>query len=113
MRYPANLKLLPDATYIRELFKNDEFKKRFLERVSYYMKNVWTENNIIETYNYFYESLKPEMERNANRWNQSYSTWLTNVEIVKKNALNRINEVPKIIKEFFNLSEEEYNEYFN
>ncbi len=113
MRYPANLKLLPDATYIRELFNNPEFKQKFLERISYYMKNVWTEEHILETYNYFYLALQPEMMRNVNRWNYSYYNWVNSIEKVKTNALNRIKEVPKITKQFFNLSEEEYNEYFS
>lgn len=102
----------PDNTYIRELMKNKTFKKRFVKRISYYMNNVWTEEHILETYNYLYNSIKPEMKRNAKRWNQSYDRWLNECEILKNRALSRTKNIPNYTKNYFNLSKEEYNEYF-
>lgn len=106
------LKNPPDSSYLRGLLKNQSFKKRFVERISYYMKNVWTEENILTVYNELYNSIEPEMKRNSSRWNQSYDGWLKSIEKLKKESLNRIKVVPQATKAYFKLSDKEFYEYF-
>lgn len=107
-----NLKLPPDTSYLEGLLKNNTFRKRFVERISYYIKNVWTEENILSVYNSLYNAIKPEMKRNASRWNQSYNNWVKNSENMKNTALSRIKIVPEATKTYFKLSKEEFDEYF-
>lgn len=102
----------PDSTYLEGLLKNSSFKKRFVERISYYMKNVWTEENIMKVYNYYYNAIEGEMMRNSKRWNQSYDNWKESINTLKKNALSKIESIPKATKEYFSLSDKEYYEYF-
>ncbi len=112
LQNPYTLQLQPDTSVIRGLMNNGEFRNRFIERISYYIRNVWTEEHIVNTYNYFYNSIKPEMNRNAHRWGQDYNNWERSVEKLKNNALLRIKNVPKYAKAYFSLSEEVYNGYF-
>ena len=102
----------PDNTYIKGLLRNNQFKKRFVERVSYYMKNVWTEEHILESYNYFYNLIEPEMKRNSQRWNMSYDEWKESISNLKSRALAKIKTIPEATRKYFGLSQEEFNEYF-
>ena len=112
MQYPYMLKAQPDTTVLKALMQNNSFRKRFKERVSYYIKNVWTEEHILTTYDYFYNSIKDEMIRNSSRWNTNYNNWENKINILKNNALERIKKVPEYTKNYFNIQEDEYNELF-
>ena len=37
-----------DTSLMRNMMKNDTFKKIFLERLSYNMKNTWKKENILK-----------------------------------------------------------------
>ena len=111
--YHYGLNYPPDSTYLEGLLKNNKFRKRFIERIAYYMNNVWTKEHILEVYDYLYNSIEPEMHRNASRWNQNYDNWNKEVNKLKEQALSRVDEVPQLTKQYFHLSQEEYNEYFN
>jgi len=97
---------------MRSLIKNDEFKKLFLERLSYQLENVWNEQRVIERIDEIYNSLKPEMERNQTRWGMTISHWEEQVQYLRDFAKVRSKYVKNTAKSFFGLTNAEMKEYF-
>lgn len=112
LQHPYLSPHIPDNFILRALLKNSNFRKRFVERASYFMKNIWTEENINKTYDELYNSIYVEMEREAKRWNKSYEAWKYYANRVKEMSLLRAKNVPNYIRQYFNLSWEDYNGYF-
>ena len=112
MQDPYYLNPKPDMSTLIGLLKNVEFRKLFIQRMSYFMKNVWTKEHIEETYNYFYNSIEKEMERDSIRWNHDYQNFKNSAERMKNMALSKIDKMKKYMKTYFQLTTEEYNEYF-
>ncbi len=109
---PYYLNPKPDMSTLKGLLKNEKFKKKFINRMNYFIKNAWNEKNINETFDELYNSIEPEMKRNADRWGYNYNTFVRSAESVKKEALRKINKMPQYTKTYFGLSNEEYHEYF-
>lgn len=98
---------------LRNLMKNKEFKETFLERLSYNLKNTWTYDNVSKrTDEIINEFGKSEFERNAKKWNNSYSKWNTSIERMKTFAKNRNSYMISQAKSYFNLSNSEVKKYF-
>ncbi len=99
---------------LRNLMKSSEFKKTFLERLSYNLKNTWSTENfskrIDEVIN---EISEDEIKRNLSRWNViSYSGWKSNVSNLKQFAKLRNDTIVKEAKSYFGLSNAEVKKYF-
>lgn len=93
--------------------KNSEFKKTFLERLSYNLENTWTYENVSKkTDEIINEFGKDEFKRNAERWGNSYSKWNTSIERMKTFAKNRNSYMIKQAKSYFNLTDSEVKKYF-
>ena len=101
-----------DNTILIQLMKNETFKKEFLERLSYNLKNTWKKENVLNRFNEIYDILYPEMQRNLERWNLSFEEWKKNCELLKHYIEVRQDYLLKQTKSFFNLSNDEYNYYF-
>ena len=112
IQYPEDSQSFVDTTILNQLMKNYSFRRRFVDRVSYYLKNVWTQEHIEQEINYFYGALNPEMGRNCARWGCNYNSWQYNVQRLKEYAINRIGQIPYEMSSYFSLSQEEVNEYF-
>ena len=112
IKNPSFLKAPPDTTILVGLMENDYFKDLFIQRIAYYTNHVWTKEHVEEIYNYLYQSIKPEMMRNCERWDLDYNHWAAAVERLHKNILSRQSAVKRNTKNYFKLTEEEYNEYF-
>ena len=112
MKNPSFLAAPPDTTFITALLRVPEFEQLFIERISYYLKYVWTDEHINDTYTYLYESIAPEMKRNCERWGTDYNSWLSSIKRLKTTMLSRGNAVRKATSNYFALSEEEYDKYF-
>lgn len=97
---------------IKGLFKNKKFKDRFLERLSYNLKNVWTDENVKKRYNELYKLIEPEVERNQKRWNRSYSDWKKECKILEEYINKRRSNLLSSVKSYFKLSDEEMKKYF-
>jgi len=110
---PDGMSALNVSTLImRKLIKNEEFKTTFLERMSYQLKNVWTEQRVINKIDEIYNVLKPEMERNQKRWGMTLKDWENNVEELRKYTRLRREYMIKHAKSFFNLNNEQVEKYF-
>ena len=99
---------------LRNLMKNSEFRKTFLERLSYNLKNTWSTKNFeAEIDSVLKEISKDEMKRNLSRWNiMSYSTFENHVSKVKSFASARNSYIVKEAKAYFGLSDSEVKKYF-
>lgn len=113
IQYPEGSQSFVDTRILIALMQNESFKKRFVERTAYYLKNVWTKDNIQKEYDLLYNAVSPEMARNSSRWGFDYYQWVRNAESLKNFSLNRIYQVPNEIKNYFHLSQEEVNAYFS
>lgn len=113
IQYPTEFQTFVDTTILAGLMKNSAFRKRFVQRVSYYLGSVWTVENIEKEFSLLYNSLNPEMPRNCARWGFSYESWNAGTSFLKNYALNRIWQIKNEVKNYFYLSQEEMNEYFS
>ena len=109
---PTDSQSFVDTTILSQLMKNYQFRRRFVERVSYYLKKVWTQEHIEQEINTFYNALNPEMSRNCARWGCNYNSWQYNIEQLKQYSINRIGQIRYEVPAYFSLSQEEVNEYF-
>ena len=101
------------TTLLRNLMKNKEFKETFLERLSYNLKNTWTYDNVSKKIDEIVNEFgKSEFERNAERWNNSYSKWNTSIERMKEFAKERNSYMISQAKSYFGLSNNEVEKYF-
>ena len=101
-----------DNSMLRGLMNNKNFKQRFLERLSYNFKNVWTDEHVLKRYQELVDLIQPEMARNQSRWKLTYQDWTESCEILKNYLLKRREYVISQAKSFFNLSSEEVKKYF-
>lgn len=97
---------------MRSLMKSEEFKRDFLERLSYQLKFVWNEERVLTRIDEIYNSLKPEMERNQIRWKMTMNHWEEEVEYLRDFAKVRSDYVKSTAKRFFDLNNSEMKEYF-
>lgn len=82
---------------LRKLLKNEEFKKKFLERFYYIMSNVFIPeriNTIVENY---INLLKDEIVLHSNRWGKPDAElwkedclWLSNFGYLRKEFIENI-----------------------
>lgn len=100
------------TTLLRNLMKNKDFKKRYVERLSYNLNNIWTEEKLLKKIDELYEIYKKEMPRNCTRWNISYDNWEKNVNRLRNYVKKRTPIMLSQTKSFFNLTDKEIKEYF-
>ena len=97
---------------MRYLIQNDEFKKTFLNRLSYQVKKVWNSERVNKKIDEILEKLDPEMKRNQERWNYTYEDFKKNVDYLREYEEKRLGYLKKSIKNYFKLSDKEMKEYF-
>ena len=102
------------TTLLRNLLKSSEFKKTFIERLSYNLKNTWNSDNVIKKIDSVIDEIgEDEIKRNLKRWNvASYDEWKSNVNFMKDFARKRNKYMVNQAKSFFGLSASDVNKYF-
>ena len=101
-----------DTSFLRNIIKNKEFQKTFLERLNYNLRNTWKKENILKRINEIYNNLLPEMERNQKRWGLTINRWNESIENLKKYVNEREKYLLSTTKSQFNLSNSQMKEYF-
>ena len=96
----------------RNLFKNSDFRKLWLERLSYNVANTWNTKNVLNRIDEIQKVLEPEMARNCSRWNLSKSKWESNVNDLRTYAKKRMGIMLNQTKSFFGLSNTQMKNYF-
>ncbi len=97
---------------IGNLLDNSEFRTLFLERMSYHIKNTFSEEVALAHLQKIIDEIEPDMERECERWDKSYSGWEREVEKMRTYIKERKSFMLSEVKDWFNLSTEEYNKYF-
>ena len=108
-----NYNSLP-TTLLNNLMKNSDFRKTFLERLSYNLKNTWSSKNFSKKIDDVIKEIsEDEIKRNLSRWDViSYSGWKSNVSNLKGFAKLRNKAIVEEAKSYFNLSSAEVKKYF-
>ena len=101
-----------DNSLLRNLLKNKDFKKRFLERASYNYKHLWNKDVVMKRYNELISLIKPEITRNQKRWNLTVKYWESECQTLKNYINKRDTYFVNHIKSYFGLSSKEVKEYF-
>ena len=99
---------------LRNLMKSSEFKKTFLERLSYNLKNTWSTDTWTKKIDAVIKEIgTDEIKRNLKRWNVcSYSEWQNHVDDLKAFAKRRNSSIVTEAKSYFNLSSSDVKKYF-
>ena len=97
---------------MRNLIKNEEFKKTYLERFVYNLKNTWDKDRILKAIDDLYNKFLPEIDREIERWNLSKDEWESRLKQLRNFVEKRTPVVVKQAKNFFDLSNEEMEKYF-
>ncbi len=102
------------AHIIKSLAKNESFKQVFIQRYSYVLNNVFTEEYFNREINLLEDEIRLEMEYHVDRWNRpsSMEYWQECMDVFKAGVLSRRFEAVKEIEEYFDLDEQEIAELF-
>jgi len=100
------------------LMKNEQFRDLYLQRLAYHLKTTFADDKVTSYVDAIYNEILPEMERDRDRWGFSYSDWERHVKRVRDFCVNESNgtsqkkRLLKDTKNYFGLSNEEYEHYF-
>ena len=103
-----------ETTLSTALLANDDMRELFLERLSYYMTNVFTTDKMLASIEDYYTQMKPEMEMHYERWPEqgSVESWERNVERLRTWVQQRPQYVLQGAQDYFNLSDSQMRELF-
>lgn len=99
------------TTLITALLKRTEFKEAFLKRFAWQLNEVWSAGNVNAYIDRYYAAIKPEMQRDCDKWGHQYSTWEANVQELRNFANTRTDYVLKHVKKKFGLTDEQMRSY--
>lgn len=100
------------TVFMINMFKSQEFRHDFVERLSWNLKHVWNEKHLSKHLEELYQTLYPEMERNQKRWGMTMEDWTSSVDIVRDYIKKRKGYLLKHTQNFFNLTNQEMDKYF-
>ena len=102
---------ISSSTLIIRLMKNPEFKDKFLRRMAWVLKNVWTEENVVNRVNEIQAMLQADMKKESSRWGGSVSKWEDSLQSLRNFAAQRTPYVLEDVKDYFNLSKQQMRDY--
>jgi len=101
------------STHIQKaLIQNPEYQKYFLERYSYYLTEVFTDEYLENGINAIFSAMKDEMIYQTSRWKSygTYEQWLESMEIFKSRALGRSEIVATLLQSFLEVEDSRMKE---
>ncbi len=96
---------------IVNLMKNDQFRDQFLRRLAWQAETIWNTPQILERIAYLEDMIRPDMERDIARWNESLAFWNAKMEYMRFVVENRGRYVYNHIKSYFHLTDAQMQEY--
>lgn len=96
---------------VNGLLKNDGFKEKFLRRMAWQIDNVWTPERVNAAVDKFYNALKPEKQRDCDRWDLSYQSWENSVSRIRTFFENREGYVVEDLQDWFDLTDRQMIDY--
>ena len=125
MGYPIKSGRVPAATYlsssiniVRRLYQNSEFKDLYLKSVAKYLKTTFKPDRMNKIVDELAKEIENEMPYHIAKWGSSYgrlssmNAWRNNLKNFKNTLTTRYNRVVSNVKNYFNLSNSEYQKYF-
>ena len=100
--------------FTRGLAKNPQFREKLLQRCSEFYYGTLSDENVVKRIDYYYELLKPEVERERDRWSSSYEAWEREVQGLK-NFVTKQDHWGNLIsslRSYINLTDAEKAQYF-
>ena len=86
---------------LRSLLKNESFQHEFLNRFSDHMNTTFERKHVEQKIDALYTALRPEMERQLDRWKLSEKVWKNHVYRMRKFARKRSNYMRMHLMERF------------
>ncbi|MCH5318733.1 MAG: CotH kinase family protein [Paramuribaculum sp.] len=98
---------------INRLLANKDFRALFLQRLSHHMTNTFSEKNTTAVFDKLVSQIRPEMERNCERWPQlSYDQWEKNIESFRAKFSDKHKIMLNDLRQYLRVTDEENKKYF-
>ena len=99
---------------IAKLLKNPEFRALFLQRLSHHLANTFSTENTTKVFDALVERIRPEMERNCERWPQlGYQKWEENIVKFREKFNDKNKVLLDDIRVTLSVTDEENKKYFS
>ena len=82
-----------------------------MRRMAWVLKNVWTEENVVNRINEFQTLLQPDMAKESKRWGGSVENWENNLQNLRNFAKQRTGYFLDDVQDYFNLSKQQMLDY--
>lgn len=92
------------------LMKNPQFREKFLRRLAWQAENIWNTPQIMERIAYLENMIRPDMERDIARWDESLDFWNAKLGYMRYVVENRGRFVYYHIRNHFHLTDSEMQE---
>lgn len=98
---------------INRLLQNNEFRKMFLERLSYHLANTYSAKNTTAYFDKFIAGIRNEMKHNCKRWTGlSYEKWENNIKSFRARLEDRPQIILNDLRRYLAVTDEENKKYF-
>ena len=98
----------------RYIMSNDKIVDRYLTRFGELLAGAWAPDALLERFDALVESIRPEMEQHCAKWSNvlTYSKWESQIELMRSRIQERSGKIIGYLSEYFELTEEEKQQYF-
>jgi len=93
------------------LMKNPDFQDKFMRRMAWQLKNVWTEENVVNRVNELQAMLQKDMAKECRRWGGSVNKWEEKLQALRDFAAQRTKYVLDDLQDYFNFSNQKMRDY--
>ncbi|MBN1696002.1 MAG: CotH kinase family protein [Spirochaetales bacterium] len=96
--------------FITTLLTNDGFTQRFKKRFNRLMKTTFSRDHVCSVIEAKAGAIESEMPAHCRRWNMSIDEWRKHVEYLKKFAAERPSYVYEHFRDYFNMTQKEFDD---
>lgn len=90
---------------LRKLVVNNSFRYEFINGFADFSNTIFNPADVVNTINGISSIITPEIARHSTRWNQfTYDGWLSNVQVLRTFASNRLNYMRAHFMQYFSLA---------
>ena len=103
------------SRFIKPLLQNSEYRTYFIERFSYYAKNVFNDpQKLVDFVDEYYNIIKYDVPAERALWGGSVQSWEQKIKELKGFVLdyNRQKELQDSLKTTLNMTDAEVKKYF-